>query len=120
MTTPTQRTAAVTIYVPLQTKSEMNLREHWAVKNRRKKQQQSIVWQMVGPFVRALNGRDLIGVKLTRFGKRALDSDNLAASFKHVQDAVAKCLGIDDGKINWKYEQQHHHEYMVRIHIQAA
>lgn len=113
------KVAAISVYVPVRTVSEMNMREHWGAKNRRKKQQQLAVSARVGPFVKALNGLDLIGVKLTRYGKRKLDSDNLAASFKHVQDAVAKCLGIDDGKIKWKYEQDKG-EYQVRIHIQAA
>jgi hypothetical protein len=112
--------AAISVYLPIQTVSEMNMREHWAARNRRKKSQQLVTAAKLGPFVKALNGLDLVSVRLTRFGKRKMDDDNLASSFKHVQDAVAKCLGIDDGKIKWKYEQVHHHEYKVRVHVKAA
>ena len=40
-----------------------------------------------------------VTVTLTRLGGRKLDPDNLANSFKHVQDGVAAWLGIDDGDI---------------------
>ena len=38
-----------------------------------------------------------IVVTITRLGPRALDSDNLASSGKHVRDAIATWLGVDDG-----------------------
>jgi hypothetical protein len=54
-----------------------------------------------------------------------LDPDNLANSFKAVQDAVAKRLGIDDGdqsKVRWVYEQRAtgRHEYGLEVKIEAA
>lgn len=38
---------------------------------------------------------------------RLLDSDNNAASFKPLRDAVAETIGIDDGsnRIRWEHEQ---------------
>jgi hypothetical protein len=61
-------------------------------------------------------------VTLTRIGPKKLDKDNLARSFKAVQDQVAASLGVDDGdekKIDWEYEQipvgKRH--YQVKIDI---
>ncbi len=46
-------------------------------------------------------------VTFVRYGKRALDDDNLAGSCKPIRDAVAAWLGIDDGdpRIRWEYGQ---------------
>lgn len=46
-------------------------------------------------------------VLIVRCGRRLLDDDNLAASFKHVRDGIALELGIDDGDpaIEWEYGQ---------------
>lgn len=46
-------------------------------------------------------------VTLIRIGGRRLDPDNLATSFKPLQDAIAETLGIDDGdsRIEWQYRQ---------------
>jgi hypothetical protein len=97
----------LTFYVPTKLISEANQREHWAIKAKRKKAQQRAVelywlsqrFRVAPPVV----------VTLTRVGVRKLDPDNLAGSFKHVQDAIAKCLGVDDGddrKVRWVYEQR--------------
>jgi len=47
-------------------------------------------------------------ITFTRYSCKVMDTDNLAGSFKHVQDAMAKCLNIDDGspEITWKYAQE--------------
>jgi len=46
-------------------------------------------------------------VTLIRFGGHSLDSDNLATSFKPLQDAVASTLEIDDADhvVEWQYRQ---------------
>ena len=46
-------------------------------------------------------------ISLVRFGRRPLDSDNLAGSQKHLRDAIAASLGIDDGdsRIRWECGQ---------------
>jgi hypothetical protein len=45
-----------------------------------------------------------VDVHLTRYASRALDSDNLVGSMKHVRDAVAHWLGIDDGDPRVSYQ----------------
>lgn len=96
-------------YVPTKLISEANAREHWAIKNKRKKAQHFAVnaaWIAAG-----LNGKAFfwpLTITLTRIGPRKLDSDNLAGSFKAAQDQVARCLAVDDGdeaRVRWVYAQ---------------
>jgi hypothetical protein len=100
----------VTLELPFVTASEANRRDHWAVRNRRKKDQQAALgavfaasglWNWKPPLP--------VRVTLTRQGSRLLDPDNLAGSFKHVQDGVARLvLGVDDGdraRVEWVYDQ---------------
>jgi hypothetical protein len=111
---------SLTFEVPVKLISEANQREHWAIKNKRKKAQQRTV-EMVW-----LAGRYRVAppvvVTLTRVGVRKLDSDNLAGSCKHVQDAIAKCMGVDDGderKVRWVYEQRKGlpKQYLLEVRI---
>lgn len=107
---------------PVKTVSEMNQREHWRVKHQRKLEQQT---EMLIALQNNLVGRKVTFpcvVKLTRIGPRALDTDNLAGSLKHVQDSVARKLGVDDGdttRVTWVYAQApiRIREYAVRITI---
>ena len=58
-------------------------------------------------------------ILLTRIAPRRLDSDNLQSALKHVRDAVATWLGIDDGsdRLTWEYSQERGvpHQYAVRM-----
>ncbi len=109
---------------PVRLVSEANRREHWAVQRRRKIEQQQHV---ALAFFAALKGRRLhvsmpCLVTLTRVGAKTLDSDNLANSFKAVQDAIAQKLGVDDGdvsRVRWVYEQRAtgRHEYSLEVRI---
>lgn len=79
------------------TVSELNQREHWAVKNRRKNDQQEAV---AVAMLNALRGRKVqlpCSVTLTRIGPKKMDNDNLAGALKHCQDQIARQLGVDDG-----------------------
>lgn len=60
--------------------------------------------------------REGMRVRITRVGKRALDSDNLQAACKAVRDAAAEMLGIDDRLEIWDYGQQTG-DYAVRIEL---
>lgn len=90
----------------IKTVSEANQREHWATKNRRKKQQQSdfsTLWRSMGCSV-----TPPATVTFTRYSCRLLDTDNLAGAFKHCQDALAREIGIDDGddRVAYRYAQE--------------
>ena len=111
---------AFTLTLPIRTVSEANQREHWAKKAKRAKGHRSVVaWALSSRGVKGLLGRPL-SVTLTRIAPRGLDADNLAGSFKHVQDGVADALGIDDRHIVWVYEQRKGKpkEYAVEIRIE--
>ena len=79
------------------TVSEMNTREHWAARYRRKQNQQEAV---AVAMLNALRGRKVqlpCVVTLTRIGPKKMDNDNLAGAMKHCQDQIARQLGVDDG-----------------------
>lgn len=106
---------------PIQTVSEANQREHWAKKNKRKKAQQA---EIDAEFLKALKRRRIALpclVRLTRYGPRALDSDNLAGAFKGIRDSIAARIGVDDGSdlIKFEYDQVPIRErsYAVKVEI---
>src|ERR1051326_7478627 len=109
----------------LKTVSEANDRSHWAVKNRRKQEQQ----QMVSAVMHnALNGRHVelpCIVKLTRIGPKRMDDDNWARSAKGVRDIIAQKLDCDDGdesKIRFEYAQMPigSRDYAVKVEIKSS
>src|SRR5690349_498129 len=104
---------AFVMEIPVQTVSEMNMREHWSQKYKRKKAQQTIVTLLLRNRPAELYPAR---VRLTRLAARRLDADNLASSQKHVQDAVARWLGVDDGDaaVTWEYAQEKRKGYAVR------
>jgi hypothetical protein len=114
---------AVAVYLPIRAESEANKREHWAVRKKRKDAQQLTVREKMNglkPTLRRLGDR--YHVTLTRLGKRKMDKDNLAGSFKHVQDEVARILGVDDGdeaRVTWDYQQLVCKVYEVLIEVRA-
>lgn len=118
------------LILPLKVISEANAMSrrgapgHWREKLKRKHaQQQEVMVEMSNAMLgRRVNLPCL--VTLTRIGPKKLDKDNLANSFKAVQDQVAKSLGVDDGdesKIDWKYDQiaVSKRHYQVKIDINS-
>lgn len=113
----------LTIVLPIRTVSEANMREHWAKKSRRAKDQRGTARMILGQWryahLKKHAGR--FEITITRIGAKPLDKDNLANSSKHVQDGIADALGIDDGspRITWHYAQEKGKpkEYAVRIEI---
>jgi hypothetical protein len=91
--------------LPIRTVSEANLREAWYVRMRRKQAQQRVVALHLGPLGRP---EPPLVITLTRVATRQLDTDNLAGAHKHVRDAVALWLGLDDGdpRLTWRYAQE--------------
>jgi hypothetical protein len=126
--------AIATVTVPVRTVSELNRHEHWRLRQKRAKGQHLAVRD--GMLSSALNryeawsrmGRGStetprllllpLHVHLTRLATRKLDTDNLAGALKHVRDAVAKFLGVDDGdesKVTWSVGQEPQKGYAVRV-----
>lgn len=91
----------------IQLVSESNQREHWAKKSKRKKSQQhtfGVLWRIA-----RINIELPATITFTRYSCSRMDADNLAGAFKHVQDQLARELGIDDGNeklVKWTYTQE--------------
>lgn len=106
------------------TVSELNVREHWRVRNRRKQDQQEAV---AIAMLNALRGRKVelpCVVKLTRIGPKKLDNgDNLSSAFKGIRDQISRHLGVDDGgdQVEFQYDQMPigSREYAVKVEISA-
>lgn len=105
--------------LPIRTVSpNQKRREHWATQARRAKSERAAFF-LLTPRVGI--GAGLI-VRLTRFGKRLLDDDNLAGSFKAIRDGIADRLGVKDNdpRIKWTYAQEIHKQYSVRVVIEPT
>lgn len=111
------------VYVPIRTVSVANLREHWRVKARRAKAERDAVALLLRPMLRAepLGAWVPCAVTIVRIAPRELDSDNLVRSQKHVRDAIAAGLGVDDRdpRVIWYVVQRRGRvrEYAVEITI---
>ena len=109
----------VVFEVPVRLISESNQREHWRARHKRKKDQQEMV---SAAWPRRARVSLPCVVTLTRVGPKRLDSDNLAGSFKHCQDFLAKLLKVDDGdvaNVMWQYKQEPvgKREYRLKVRI---
>lgn len=111
--------------LPLKTVSEINRRDHWAARRRRRIAQQDEVraeWRMkIGTRRVQLPCR----VRFTRIGPKALDDDNLRSAIKSVRDEVARLLGSHDGfgsPVSWDYQQEAigRHEYRLQIEVEST
>jgi hypothetical protein len=99
---------AVELSLPCVVRSELNQRDHWAVRKRRFDTQATTLRAVLleagleswlTPFP--------LTATFTHVG-RAMDDDNLAGAFKGLRDSLAKWLGVDDADplVSWRYEQQ--------------
>lgn len=97
----------LTFEIPVKTVSETNTREHWALKAKRAKGQRQAARLFSAQWTNQLPPQPW-RIELGRYGVRRLDTGNLAASMKHVQDGLCDALGIDDGDEahRWQYGQQ--------------
>ena len=107
--------------LPMRVVSEANMREHWARKAKRAKQQRWVAKMAVNR--KPLPSAPGYTSTLTRLASRKLDSDNLAGAFKAVRDGIADALGIDDGseRLEWLYQQEKakRGSYAIRIEISS-
>ena len=112
-------------FVPGKTESKLNAREHWTKRHRTaRRQRENAHWALLArrKDIQESDLDDLpITVTLTRVSPnhQRLDDDNLAGALKSIRDGVADWLRIDDKdpRVQWRYAQDYHSEYGVRIHI---
>ena len=110
--------------IPIRLVSLANVRMHWAFKAKKAKEQRFTGHEFCKWALMEDGGKPWWNppwkIKITRIGKRKMDSDNLAISAKHVRDGIADALGVNDGdesKVLWFYEQKIGKEYSVEIEI---
>jgi hypothetical protein len=104
---------AVDLWIPVQTKSALNQRIHWAKRAKQTHSERELVrliWRSTeSRAVRAaVTGAEVVSVSFVRVGPRLLDSDNLHGALKAVRDQVAAELGVSDAPgtgIEWRYGQ---------------
>jgi hypothetical protein len=102
--------------------TSLNAREHWRAKAARVKRERHAttvaLWTQVG---RACPLPPPLVVTITRVAPRALDDDNAVGAAKHVRDAVAAWLAIDDRDPRVTYVvRQERGPVAVRIEIRGA
>ena len=108
--------------IPIRTVSEMNQREHWKARYRRKKVQQKIT-QL---FLPKKTPTGVHRISLTRVAPRAFDPDNLAASFKNIIDTICDWLkpGLAPGQsdrglaVTFHQRKGKPKEYKVIVHLE--
>jgi hypothetical protein len=107
----------------LHTKNPLNGRQHWRrVAKRGVKEKTATYWALHKRLHTAPPIALPCVVILTRVSAGVLDDDGLAAALKHVRDAVALWIGVDDGdvgRIRFRYQQAPGKRglYQVRITI---
>ncbi len=97
-------------FMPVKTVSETNMWEHWSVRRKRAKEQRTLAKSVSESAAReaGFSPTPPMVVRLTRVGRRRLDSDNLQGSLKHIRDGIADWLQIDDSRddlVRWDYAQ---------------
>lgn len=97
------------LLLPICTVSEANQKGNWQAhfKRRAAQKQLAFVFSHNEILKREI---DITVSKLTkitciRHGKRRLDDDNLAGSFKHIIDGTANAFGVNDRNIRMFFDQ---------------
>ncbi len=115
--------------IPIKVVSESNLRQHWAKRSNRTKDQRQVACQYtnlaVGRDARDAIKRHGATITFTRIAPRRLDPGNLGISFKGIQDGCCNdSIGMDDGDERWtmNYRQAKGkpREYGVRVTIETG
>lgn len=89
------------VWLPVQTVSEANGRDHWSVKAKRTRKHRTAA-RLLTPKA------DLpAAVRLTRLSSGRLDDDNLRGALKAVRDGIADAFGVadNDPRLTWEYAQ---------------
>jgi hypothetical protein len=110
--------------LPLKTVSEINRRDHWTARSKRRKAQQLEVHVEWKAKIGTRRIKLPCKVSFKRIGPKMLDDDNLRSACKHVRDEVARLLGSHDGfgsPVTWHYDQEAigKHEYRLRIEVES-
>lgn len=111
--------------IPIKVQSEQNMREHWAIANKRHQNQKLAIRSFMD-----IDSPEITmpcTIKLIRIAPREMDEDNVIYSFKYVKDQIADYIkpGLapgradDDKRMTWLYSQEKGEPryYAIRIEI---
>ena len=87
---------------------------------RKAKQEKTITGIEVYRILNRAKPRMPLKVTMTYICPKRLDPDNVVGALKHVQDAIATVVGVDDGdeRYEWIHDQERGKKYTVRIEIE--
>jgi hypothetical protein len=107
----------VAVTIPVVTRSETNMREHWTARHTRRANQRQLAGLVLTGVIQCEGLCPPIEVLLTRLAPRALDSDNVVSAMKAIRDGIADAMKLDDGdkRIAWQYAQRATPEYGVEV-----
>ncbi len=116
----------VCITLPIRVVSEANAHEHWRVRAKRAKSQKDVTTLMLRATVaKSMLVMAPITVTLTRIigpkGQAFDPGDNLNMSAKHVRDAIAAYLEVNDRSeevVRYEYAQRRGEAYGVEVRIE--
>lgn len=102
-----------TLTVPTTVVSEINRRDHWTARMRRKNQQQAALAAALNAspcrLAHCWFPATVTFVRIGRMGPhQEQDDDNIRSAFKAMRDHIALGMLIDDGnpRVTWRYEQR--------------
>lgn len=120
---PSDGTLLFQTEVPVTTKSETNMREHWGARHSRRAKQRERIERNIRVFSRRLKVKIAlpVAVKLTRISFGTLDThDNLRSALKGCADGVADFFGVADRdpRIVWSYGQENGGKKVRRVRVE--
>jgi hypothetical protein len=101
-------------------------REHWAVIARRTREHRALArlfCSQLGTATRdQLRAAPRLRVRFVRIGGKKMDTSNVVAACKGLQDGLCDWLGVDDGSdwYDWQWPVQESGEVGVRIELSAV
>lgn len=106
----------------LWSRNQWDSHTHWPCRHKAK-QEKSIAGIEVLRILNRATPRLPLKISMTYTGPKKLDNDNLSGAFKHVRDATATVLNVDDGdeRVEWvPPTQTWGKKYHVRIEIEEV
>lgn len=110
-----------TFPMKLWSRNDWDTKHRFACVRKTKQERDTVGIEMLRMLNRA-KPRPPLKVAMTRISPRAFDPDNLIGAFKHVQDAIATVVKVDDADARVKYTpaQEKGKPQQVRIEIEET
>lgn len=88
--------------LPIRTSTLGNAKGHWRTRHRVAVEQRNATSVFAARHVRGIPATaSSVRVTFTRLSSGRLDKGNAYGAMKHIEDALSKLIGIDDGDSRW-------------------